>query len=763
MRIRLVLVSLLLLVSVAALTQTASADKKPTPTGARKKTSTPRKQAAQKQGPSRERRATRLQQTFVASSDLKPMAAQLLDSHSQPAYGGVEAYARRHDGEDAGALAWLVLGYAYLTDNQPPSAIPALIRAQKPAGELSDYADFLLAQAQQAAGDQEAAARTLRSFAQKYPKSLLLTDAALVQANALIVLGEGSHAAAVLESRRTPARGDLELALGRAYLKTGNNAKALESFRQIYFTMPMSDQALDAYAQLQQLAGSNVPAAPYEQRRRRAELLYQARQYAASATEYRALLDSAPSGDLRALQVAYGTALYKSGKYRDARLVLEQVPDAPDEINAQRLFYLAEMSKDDGKRWLSLVNQLRDTNSSSGWLSEALLAAGNRALLKKDYKTALAFYNETWLRNPEGQYASYTHWKAAWLSYRLGKKADAAKLFEEQITKYGGGTEAAGALYWRGRMAEDDGELGNAKAYYQKLASRYRLFYYGALGTERLRSLSYDGPPVRDAVLARVQPVQVPAFLKAPPADNVRVQKAMVLENGALYDFAIRELQAAGTDPLATYWAQARIARIYQSQGRSYRALQVMKRAVPQYYSYDFGQMPRAYWEVLFPRLYWPDLEKYSANNSLDPYLVAALIRQESEFNPSAISRANAMGLMQLLPSVGKKVAKHLKLRGYNTSQLTVPEVNLQLGSTYFRQMLDEHDGQVEYALAAYNAGGNRVEDWRGENYRDIAEFVESIPFTETRDYVQAIHRNAVIYRRLYAVAPTETARSSAP
>ena len=759
MRIRLVSVFVLLLVSVAALSQTPSHTKKKS----RKTAVSPgKRKSAQKPAARREQRATRLQQTFVASSDLKPMAAQLLDSHSPAAYAGVESYARKHDGEDAGALAWLVLGYAYLTDNQPQSAVPALVRAQRPAGDLSDYADFLLAQAQQATGDQEATARTLRSFAQKYPNSLLLTDAAIVQANALVALGNGSHAAAVLESRRSPARADLEIALGRAYLKAENTAKAAEAFRVVYFTMPMSEQAAEASAQLELMAGG-LPGAAYEQKRRRAELLYQARQYAASAGEFRALVDRAPSSDLRTLQVAYGTALYKAGKYKDARLVLEQIGDANDEINAQRLFYLSEMSKEDSKRWLALLNQLRDTQPASPWLSELLLAAGNRALLKKDYKTALSFYNETWLRNPTGKYASYTHWKAAWLSFRLNKRAETKKLFEEQITQYSDGTEVASALYWRARMAEEDGEPGRAKAYYQKLAERYRLFYYGALGTERLRTLAYDGPPVRDAVLTRVQAVKVPAFLRTPPADNVRVQKAMVLENGALYDFAIRELQAVGGDAVTTYWAQSRIARIYQSQGRNYRALQVMKRAVPQYYSYDIGQMPRPYWEILFPRLYWNDLEKYSTENNLDPYLVAALIRQESEFNPSAVSRANAMGLMQLLPSVGKKVAKHLKLRGFSTSQLTVPEVNLQLGSNFFRQMLDEHDGQVEYALAAYNAGGDRVEDWRGEIYRDIAEFVESIPFTETREYVQAIHRNAVIYRRLYAVTPTETARTRAP
>ena len=137
--------------------------------------------------------------------------------------------------------------------------------------------------------------------------------------------------------------------------------------------------------------------------------------------------------------------------------------------------------------------------------------------------------------------------------------------------------------------------------------------------------------------------------------------------------------------------------------------------------------------------------------NRLDPFLVASLIRQESEFNPGSVSRANAIGLMQLLPGTGKLVARQASLKHYNASQLYTPTVNVELGTLYFRGMVDKFGGSIEYALAAYNAGSDRVEEWMGQGpYRDTAEFVESIPFTETREYVQAIVRNAGVYRQLY-------------
>jgi soluble lytic murein transglycosylase len=144
-------------------------------------------------------------------------------------------------------------------------------------------------------------------------------------------------------------------------------------------------------------------------------------------------------------------------------------------------------------------------------------------------------------------------------------------------------------------------------------------------------------------------------------------------------------------------------------------------------------------------------LEADAGKNGLDPYLVASLIRQESEFNAGVVSHANAYGLMQLLPSVGKSMAKKDEMKRFDTKQLLDPSVNMELGTTNLKQVLDRFGGQVEYALAAYNAGDRPVRQWLASNdYKDVPEFVESIPYTETRDYVQAILRNREMYRALY-------------
>ncbi len=409
---------------------------------------------------------------------------------------------------------------------------------------------------------------------------------------------------------------------------------------------------------------------------------------------------------------------------------------------------------DDG--FLRNLAELRQSAPTSLWLEQGLLAAGNFYLLKPDYDKAIDAYRELQQRFPNAGRASYAHWKVAWLSLRQGRSAEAKAGFEQQIALYPTSAEIPAALYWRARLAEEDNDPAMARAYYRKLSERFRNFYYGELARGRLREIkapasgAENGAP-RYALLDRVPAIEAGGHITTsePPTDNLRYQKAQLLENGALVDFAVRELQAAAKEDKGN-WVAAETAKLYQDAGRYDGAIQVFKRAVPNYFAVDLPTLPRFYWEALFPKAYWTDLKKFSAQNALDPYLVASLIRQESEFNPTAVSRANAVGLMQLLPKVGRGVAREEKLKRFAPSQLFTPEVNLQLGTRYFREMVDKF-GSFEYALAAYNAGSNRVDDWKGQGkYRDPQEFVESIPFTETREYVQAILRNANVYRQLY-------------
>ncbi|MGI9102331.1 MAG: transglycosylase SLT domain-containing protein [Terriglobales bacterium] len=747
MRIRLLgiffLAACLSTAALAAQTANAGTKKKPS-----KAASHSKKSKRKKASPVRIRRIHR---AFVASAELKPMARQLLESRTRPAYAGVEAYERKHAHDDAGVLANLALGYAHLLDHEPAKAIAPLKLAQPRAGDLADYITYFLGSSYQATGQTDSALAMLRDFSTKYPDSIFARDAAVACGNALVASGDPAAAAALLAKYRMPFRSDLEFAYGRALLRAGQTAQGADVLRHLYFSAPLSAEA-DAAGDL--LRSSGGLDATYALQKTRADQFNQAHRYRDAVQEYRSLLQLASQDDKPAVLVALAGAMHRSGDDRQARSTLESMSVPAGDLNGERWFYLAEIarSQNDDDRFLSALAQLRQAAPASAWLEQALLLAGNMFLLRSEYDRAIDSYREIVERFPQGKLAPYAHWKVAWLNLRQARVEEARKGFEEQIARYPGSPQVPAAVYWRARLAEEEQNSQKARSYYVKLSQRFRNYYYADLARQRLQGIRLAATPEPDPILEKIPPVQIAARVGGvePPADDLRAEKARLLQNGGLTEFAIRELRMAAEEG-GTVWATAEMARLYRDNGQYYRALQVLKRAVPSYFAMDMDSLPRPYWEDLFPRPWWTDVKKHAETNGLDPFLVASLIRQESEFNPDAISHANAIGLMQVLPGTGKKLARELKVRRFSSDQLLTPEFNLRLGTRYFRELVDHFNGRVEYALAAYNAGTDRVESWLANgNYRDPQEFVESIPFTETREYVQAILRNMTVYKRLY-------------
>jgi soluble lytic murein transglycosylase len=178
-----------------------------------------------------------------------------------------------------------------------------------------------------------------------------------------------------------------------------------------------------------------------------------------------------------------------------------------------------------------------------------------------------------------------------------------------------------------------------------------------------------------------------------------------------------------------------------------------MKRAYPEWIGEAGDRLPREVWQVMFPIAYQQELLTAAREDGLDPALVAALILQESSYDADALSRAGARGLMQVMPATGRRIARAKGLR-FKRAALNDPVTSIDFGTHYLRQMSERYAGAVEKVLAAYNAGPHRVDAWsllRGEQTAE--EFTETIPFTETRNYVMIVLANREQYRRLYGLA----------
>lgn len=685
------------------------------------------------------------------------MAQQLATMRTPEAYAGVSAYARRHTG-DAAAAAYLALGHAYLLDHRYSEAVENFKLARADSQELGDIADFLAAEADRSSGDNAAAEALLHGFAARYPDSIFVDQAPEIEAAALLALNNPSGARAVLaaaEDTDAANRVGYELAAAQVEQALGQQQAAIAAFRRLLLDHPLSGEAQIARAQLTALgAESSLTTAEL---RSLADAYYNAGHYNEAAEQYRALSRAAALSQSERDSFAVALAACQLKLHHLTPAEVQALPDSNDENGARRLYLLMELARDrdDQADQQRIVSEMENRFPQSPWLAEALFSSGNMYLLKRDYPNAVLYYQYLAEHFPSSKNAAAAHWRAGWLSYREGQYAVAARLFDEQINRYPTASDTVSALYWRGRLYETmDHYPSQAAANYRAIIRAYPHYFYAQMARTRLTALG-KLQAAQAPALDNFQPMPEPRLVDTFPPDSPHLAKARLLANAGLNEYIAPEIEA---DPDSQSWSALAEAQIFSSYDETFRALRAMKKALPYASTAPISAIPLAYWRILFPEPWWPTIRAESAKNNLDPYLVASLIRQESEFNPNAVSYANAWGLMQLLPSVGRAMAREEGLTHFQTFQLLDPQTNIRLGTRYLRHMIDRFGGVTEYALAAYNAGDTRVADWQAAGpYSGMDEFVESIPFTQTREYVQAILRNQETYRAIDAYASAQS------
>ena len=720
------------------------------PRGNRRRTG--RRTGPRRRPASRKAQTERIHQAFVASSELRPMAQQLITLRTPSAYAGVTDYARRHTGDAAGA-AYLALGFAYQQDKRYADSAAALGQAKQSSDVLADYADYLGAMSQHASGNEAAAEALIKGFADRYPDSIFVAPSADLEANVLLGMGNAAGAQRALESAGDAGheKPSFELTQAKIYSALGQESAATDVYKHLLLHHPLTQEAEQARAKLT-AAGAEATLTTAELRSL-GDAYYNAGRYALAADQFRALARNATldPGSRNGFAVAAAACDWKLKRLSEPEA--RALPDTNDDNGARRLYLLMELARDrqsdTGQQ--QLVEEMKQRFPQSQWLAEALFSSGNMYLLRKDYPRAASYYSYLAAHLPTSKNASAAHWRAGWLNYRQGLYADAAKIFDDQIRLFPGSPDTSAALYWRGRLYEmQDHKPAAAAANYKAVVRTYQHYFYAQMARQRLAALGQVETVSLPQLDAFQTPV-IPHLDDAAPPDSPHIAKARLVANAGLNEFVAQEIAA---DPDSSGWSALAEAQIYASFGETYRAMKALKRALPYAASAPIKSIPLAYWRILFPQAWWETIRTESAKNGLDPYLVASLIRQESEFNPSVVSYANAYGLMQVEPSAGKMLARQEGVSGFQTFQLLNPDMNIRLGCRYLRQLIDRFGGVEEYALAAYNAGESRVVDWQAAGpYHGLDEFVESIPFTQTREYVQAILRNKEIYRSIDAAA----------
>ena len=622
--------------------------------------------------------------------------------------------------------------------------------------KLADYVAYYRGASRAQLGDHAAALKDFTSVRQYEPRSPLFGQAVVREAEALTALGKAPEAVRLLDQHYPQVpQPAADLAAAAAYEAQSDSARAADYYQRVYYRYPQGEAAMKAAAALLSLrssAGDAYPPATTALRMTRIEALVDAREYARAKTELQELLEQLGGADRDLARVRLGAVEYARGNTRDAYRYLKDL-NVAGEAGAERLYYLEECARraGDDDEMLDHIKQLERKHEFSPWRLKALIAAGNRFLLDNNQDRYEDLFRAAYDSFPETTDGAYAHWKVAWLHY-LRRKRDADDRLRAQLERFPS-YNASAAAYFLGRLAEADEKYGDARAYYTAIVERFPHFYYGVLSKQRL----YDAKVMRAPLSAKVSqflsglaPFQGERIAtgSSTPATRSRLERARLLTSADLKDLAEAELRfGAQEDAQAVFMAIERASM----EDSPFDALRAIKSLTPSYLSMDVKQAPMDFWRYLFPLPYQSYLTKHAKAHDLDSHMVAALIRQESEFNPRARSRKNALGLTQVLPSTGRQIARQVGIRRFSSGLLYQPEPNLRIGTYYLRNMLDQWGGKWEETLAAYNAGPSRPANWTTwADFREPAEFVETVPFTETREYIQAVVRNAALYRQIY-------------
>jgi len=669
-----------------------------------------------------------------------------------PAYDRLARFAKLHEKEELGERAALALGYSDYNDGRYNHARQWLDIA-KPEKLLPDYILFWSAQVDRNLNNNAAALAELQELRSDYPHSVLTPLALQALAETAIALNQAQTALDALASAKNiDLHPTLLFLRAQAHEQAGDEISAAADYLGIYDHYPLSAEADEAGAKvayLQTKLGAAFPEPPPSDKLLRANILFEAHQWQQAKDAYTNALPALTGDDRDVAQLRMADCQLQLGGEPSLLSSLQfQNPDT----DAQRLYYLAQAyrSMDDETGMLGALAQAQARAPQSDWTERTLFAAGNYYWVNLHRNKAAAEYAEIAQKFPASDDAINAEWRVAWAAYMDGAR-DAADLMGQFLAAHPDSIYTPDALYWLGRLAQKAKNAPVARAYFRKLEQRFPNNYFALHAPVRLRELRW-GRVAKLPVLAEIPPLPPKRIaLRSTPAEALPyVRRSIALETIAFDDAAMLELQAAydKTHAASLEFSLARAAVNGQEYGS---AIAAIGSVYPSIASRPYAAAPREAWLLSFPLPYRAQILAAARRTGTDPMILAGLIHQESAFERDAHSYANAYGLMQLIPGTAQRYARELRV-SYSEERLLDPLYNLRLGSVYFGKLMRMFH-TPEAALAAYNAGEDRVTLWEGgQKYSELPEFVESIPFTQTREYVEIVMRNAAIYRHLYGI-----------
>lgn len=644
-------------------------------------------------------------------------------------------------------------------ERNPAVANEFLRGAQRDFPVLDDYLRLWIAETMLNLGDAKQAAVMLESIPTAVPDSNILAKAAYKTGEAWYQASSCPEAMvwfskAIALSEKEPNTAQAYLRQGACQLRDNKLAEGRESLRQLWVRFPYTLEAKEAGMLLaSNLGGEGWTVQPAERLSRAQAYLGQAF-HAEAIEELKKFLAADPNSPRRAeAKLKLGVAQVRLKQYDQARETFRALEKEGGSESHEASVWLARiyLRLGQGDKLLDAARALPSANLSAEQKGQITLFAGIWLEDEKQFDEAIARYRHVARNGEPASQREEGQWRVGWVYYRTGRYREAAEALKTLVQQHEGDFEPQ-ALYWMGRAAESI-QQPEAQGHYRRLCQRFRYTYYCQLAQERIMPESRGETPDENPSINAESPQNGDPTQRANTRTDIEQQSA--------YRRAI-ELKMLGLDAdaarevgvLADRYAKdpdvlVGLSTLLNEVGAYHHALRLARAKFREQLERTGGAIAPALWNVAYPTGLLPVISMQGAKG-VDPYLIAAIIREESQYDVKAVSRVGAIGLMQVMPATANNVARRVGLPEVGREDLFDQETNIRIGVRYVEQLLEQFSGNLAYTIAAYNAGPIAVGGWltqyRGQSQE---EFVELIPYQETRQYVKRVLRSYREYVRL--------------
>jgi soluble lytic murein transglycosylase len=685
---------------------------------------------------------------------------------------------------------------ALIRMDRASEAEAAMLRVRDEYPLMADYALFILAEYHYSNKRFSQAAVLYQQLIERYPRSSLAIRAAFRNAQALLESDALAPAAAafekfLLDNPRSGFCADAGIGLGKALIADEETARAVRALRNVQVKCPGTPAEPDVEQSLAwfRSSGVEVPELAPEELYERGKNLFKAGQYDKAAETFTKLLAlEPPYPDKPEVLLRNGISLFNLGRRAEAAATFEKLAqDFPgDQRVPEALYWLGKAYSKLGERdkGIQAFRRILDSYSESEWADDALFLTGNIYREADDLKKALTFYGRLAEEYPESRFADSAFWWQAWAYYGSGEYRKAEQTLQELVLRYPKSFLVNQARYWQGRISEKTGSTAKAAAYYGHVQKRAPYTYYGYRAAERLAGIQAQ---TSDAAVKKDETVLAAAECEGGPCSDdgaggpdtddgppvwtdealktLSTEPAFTRSLELLY-LDMKKEAAAELSLLSARLSRKRgallgLSKTFFELGDYYRSLMLVLTNYERYLDGKAGDTPQDFWLLAYPQGYWDSIVSYSRKYGQDPYFIAAIIREESQFHAEALSPAGARGVMQVMPATGAWVAQMIRVPGFDPNKLFDSDTAINIGTWYIAHLMKRFKGDALFTAAAYNAGPEAVSAWLARSRgTERDEFVEYIPFSETRGYVKKVMRNYAEYKRIYGRTEKSASRS---